>query len=365
MNVRILSAAMMIVLAGGRTMAADLTDNISLKGDVRYRHEMIDKQGSETRNRNRVRARIEVKAKVNDTLKAGIKLASGSDDPVSSNQTLDGAFGSKGINLDKAYFDWSPKPVTGVNIIGGKMGKPWIVVKDLVWDGDLNPEGIAVKYETGDGVKVMANAGGFWVEERKADDDTMLYAGQLAVGVKNGVDITAGVGYYHFTEMEGRTTLADAEDSFGNSSVDVLDINGDVESLDYACDFQELECFVEACMKAGSLPVTLYGQYVVNNEADSNDTGYLAGIKMGKAKNPGQVEVDYNYRELERDAVVGAFTDSDSFGGGTDGKGSKIAAKLKIAKHWDLAAAYFINDLGLSGSSKDYDRLQLDLKLKF
>ena len=77
------------------------------------------------------------------------------------------------------------------------------------------------------------------------------------------------------------------------------------------------------------------------------------------------VELDYNYRELEADAVVGAFSDSDSFGGGTDGKGHKVSGKYQIAKNWQFGAAFFMNDIGLEGSSKDYNRLQLDLIAKF
>ena len=356
---------MITLVLAGTLPAMEINENMSLGGDVRYRHEMIDKEGKDTRTRHRVRARVELKAKVNDELKAGVKLASGSSDPVSSNQTLDDSFSSKGINLDKAYFDWSPEALGGAHILGGKMGQPWICVSDLVWDGDLNPEGLAVKLSAGEDVSVTATAGGFWLDERSSDDDAMLYAGQVALVVKSGIELTVGAGYYHFTEMEGRTVLADPEDSFGNSATDVLADDGEtVESQTYNNEFQELEVFAEAKMKAGGYPVKVYGQYVVNGDADADDTGYLVGLGFGKAKEPGQVEFGYNYRELEKNAVVGALTDSDSFGGGTDGSGHKVTGKLKIAKNWDLGVAYFMQEAGMD-SSKDYDRLQVDMALKF
>jgi len=359
---RILSIALATAFAVGSLPAAEVADGIELKGDIRYRHEMIDKEGSTTRTRHRVRARVELKAEVNDTLKAAVRVASGSSDPVSSNQTLDDSFSSKGINLDKAYLDWAPEQLGGVHIIGGKMGKPWICVADLVWDGDLNPEGLAAKVSAGEDVTVTASAGGFWVDERSStSSDAMLYAGQVALGVKGPVGLTIGAGVYTFTELEGNTVLADETDSFGNSAVEVLDAMGAVESLEYANEFEEVEGFIEAKTKAGELPIKAYAQYVVNNDASADDTGYLFGVGLGKAKEPGQVEFGYNYRDLEKDAVLGAMTDSDSFGGGTDGKGHKLMGKLKIAKNFDLGATYFMQEAG----TKDYDRLQIDLKLKF
>lgn len=352
------------LILAGTLQAMEINENMSLGGDVRYRHEMIDQEGKETRTRHRVRARVELQATVNDELKAGFKLASGSSDPVSSNQTLDDSFSSKGINLDKAYFDWTPKMLGGLNLIGGKMGKPWITVSDLVWDGDLNPEGLAAKFTVGSDIRMLCNAGGFWLDERSSDSDTMLYAGQVAMEVKKGAVFMAGVGYYHFTEMEGRSALFDPTDSFGNSADEVLDDAGAVTALDYRNGFKELELFANVSFKAGAVPVSVYGQLVINTDADDNDTGFLVGLGLGKAKEPGQVEFGYNYRKLEKNAVVGALTDSDSFGGGTDGSGHKVTGKLKIAKDWDLGVTYFMQEVGLD-ISKDYDRLQVDLALKF
>ena len=67
------------------------TDTIAIKGDFRYRYEHIDAERSDTRERNRVRARAEISAKPTDNLKVGIGIASGGDDPVSTNKTLGGS----------------------------------------------------------------------------------------------------------------------------------------------------------------------------------------------------------------------------------------------------------------------------------
>ena len=54
----------------------------------------------------------------------------------------------------------------------------------------------------------------------------------------------------------------------------------------------------------------------------------MAGATLGKAKDKGSWQFDYNYRDLEADAVVGAFSDSDFAGGGTGAEGHKLQILL-------------------------------------
>ena len=50
---------------------------VSLDGDFRYRYEWIDAEGSDTRRRNRIRARFNVRADVTDDVEVGFGLATG------------------------------------------------------------------------------------------------------------------------------------------------------------------------------------------------------------------------------------------------------------------------------------------------
>ena len=52
------------------------------------------------------------------------------------------------------------------------------------------------------------------------------------------------------------------------------------------------------------MPLSLYGDYVENDDADDLDTGYLAGIKLGKAKKKGSWQLQYQYEDLEADATL-------------------------------------------------------------
>jgi len=84
-----------------KVKGTDWAKNVKVKGDFRYRHEMFDREDKdEDRHRERIRARIGVEAKVTDTILVGMQLATGGEDPRSSNQTLGSADTRKTIGLD-------------------------------------------------------------------------------------------------------------------------------------------------------------------------------------------------------------------------------------------------------------------------
>jgi hypothetical protein len=326
-----------------KSVAADW-ENLKISGDFRYRHEMIDDETKdEVRNRQRIRARIMLQATVTDAIDFGLRLASGSDDPVSTNQTLGDAFTSKGIQLDLAYFDVHPASMKGLHIVGGKMKNPYHRPggMGLVWDGDLNPEGLALKYKVknSESMSLFANAGYLWVVENSQDDDVNLVGGQGGATFSLGkIDLTAGVGYF---------TYANADSFLG-------------------MEYNELEIFAEAGMKLGVYPLTLVFDYVMNNDADEEDTGMLVGAKFGKKKNPGSWDVKVFYEELKANAVFPEFTDSDFGGGGTNAKGLIVGGGLRLMDKADLGVTYFINTRHIAEGEEetDYNRLQVDFAFK-
>ena len=114
-----------------------------------------------------------------------------------------------------------------------------------------------------------------------------------------------------------------------------------------------MELFTQVKMDLG-LPVALFGDVVLNTEADDEDLGWLVGAELGKAKDPGSYSLGYDYRNLEANAVVGAFTDSDSGGGGTDISGHRVKGKYQIAKNYQTALTLFFQETGISGDEEDY-----------
>jgi hypothetical protein len=351
-----LLVCLLLVNTAGSPARAAWTDRFSMKGDLRYRYTTTDKEGSETRDRHRIRARLGISCDVIEDVKVHVRLATGGGDATSTNQDLSGGFSAKNINLDQAYVEW--KATKALKFYAGKSKNPFVMPggSELIWDGDLNPEGLSMMIESQSTTRFYLNAAYLSVDERKSDtDDGYLAAGQAGVKIpmgKSGLNI--GGGYYQYINQEGYEPYGAG--ARGNS----LDDDGL-----YPMDFSMFEGFIHMNTQIGDLPFELYGHYVVNTEADEDDTGYLAGMSLGKVKDAMSWQLKYNYRRVEKDAVVGAFCHSDFIGGGTNGKGHNIAFALGLSKNISAAASYFMNDIGLEGTSKDFKDLQLDLVFKF
>lgn len=364
-----------LVIAGawiGSSVAAEekksWTDTLTLKGDLRYRLEMIDEDGKDERYRERIRARLNAVAELNEQASVGIGFSTGQSDPVSGNQSLGDGLTKKEFRLDLAYFEYAFAPE--LLLTGGRIKNPFIRTQDLIWDGDLNMDGLGLKASTeaGEDLDLMANAGYVWLQERSSDDDSMLYGGQAGakIGLGEDVHLLVGGSVYHYANLDGMSAL-DWEDSdkfYGNSSRSIP-VDATTTNKVYSMDFLEVEGFADLQMEVAGRPMSIHGSYVVNTEADSDDTGFLVGLSYGKTKKGGDWLVGYNYRDLEKDAVIGAFSDSDFGGGGTDVRGHKIYAAYALNSHWSLAGACFVSEKKVSSDPVDYQRYQLDLNVKF
>jgi hypothetical protein len=153
--------------------ASNWWENIKIEGDFRYRHEMIDKEGKDIRHRHRLRARLSVFAKANDMIDIGIRMATGSNDPVSTNQTLDNAFSTKDFRLDMAYFNLYHEKVPDFRTTAGKFKNPFFKPgkSELIWDSDWNPEGGAATFHHDlNNVAVTLIGAGLWIEEHSSSD---------------------------------------------------------------------------------------------------------------------------------------------------------------------------------------------------
>jgi len=96
-------------------------------------------------NQWRARARIGVLADVSDSVKAGVRLATGNDNsPVSTNQTLGGGLAKKDVWLDQAWLSY--QPFEWMKLTGGRFGNPFVST-DTLFSHDLNFDGIAAQFE--------------------------------------------------------------------------------------------------------------------------------------------------------------------------------------------------------------------------
>ena len=347
------------------------SDRVRLDGDFRYRYERIDAEGSATRTRNRIRARANIRADVADNIEVGFGLATGGEDPVSTNQTLGGGGTSKGVSLNLAYVDWEASEE--LHLIAGKFKNPLTRVggQPLTWDSDWTPEGLALKYKR---EWFFANViGNYFESDSGKSNDNFSWGGQIgASGSLGSVKLTGGLGYYSIPSRGETTTFGDPTDPgdfFGNTAVEPGGLpcgaTQDTECV-YVYDYELTQVFAEAAFDLGNWPALLFFDYINNSDPSENDTGWTLGGKIGQTKKRGQMQFIYYYADKEADSMLGLVTDSDFGGGGTDSKGHWLQFNYGVNKSWTIGAQYFINEVDLaSGSRSDYNRLMIDMQWKW
>lgn len=330
--------------------ATSWAEKVKWQGDFRYRYEDIDEDTRDDRQRHRVRARAALIAKASDNVEVGLGMATGGDDPVSTNQTLGGGGSTKDVRLDLAYAKWQPGEFW---LSGGKVKMPMYkpMKSGLIWDGDFRPEGIFAGWA---GEHLFAVASYIHIESDSRNDlDEDIFGVQ--VGTKWG-PVTVAAGYIDIP-TSGLPAIYD-DDFFGNSSVNGV----------YEYDYEMVTIGADASFNVWDLPLSIYGDFVENQDPDDNEQGYLVGAKLGKAGKQGTWQIQYQWESLEADAVLGLWTDSDFMGGGTDGEGHKFGAAYALQNKWTLGFTYFNGERcfdDVKCESRDYERLMIDTKFKY
>jgi hypothetical protein len=363
-----------------KVKGADWATKIKARGDFRYRHEEIHRErtvstdgvttveDAEDRYRHRIRARFGIDAQVSDNLKTTFQLStSEGNDPRSSNQSLDDNATRKAINLDMAYADWTFNQ--GANLIFGKQPYPFYRPgQSLFFDSDLNPEGIAAKFERG----ILFGSGyGWWFNEQHNDNpaaedaDTYVFGAQLGVRVPVGDQSNlVGFGhYYNCSGCEGHSPLF-ANASNGNTTYPLV---APAVTNILVFDYEIAELGAELNTQIGTLPITLWGNYAQNMASGvEEDTAYNAGFRLGRASNPRTWEAAAMYQSIDKDSLFGQFIDSDFGNGLTDTEGWALRAGYAPVRNIAVNLTYFINTLNKDvGTELDYDRLQLDLNWRY
>ena len=157
-------------------------DKMKMKGDLRLRYQEQNTEHDQRsdRVRMRYRLRVGVDAKVNKHWKVGFGVASGGADPRSTNETLDDWFSTKDLRIDYAYAQY--QPFSWVKLIGGKFKNPLWKPKDLLWDGDIRPEGgsIVFNYKPFKPLRVWL-VGGYWILEEYRTADPYMFVVQPGI----------------------------------------------------------------------------------------------------------------------------------------------------------------------------------------
>ncbi len=344
--------------------------NFSLSGDVRVRYENFIQENTQTRNRQRFRARLNLTGNVTDDIFGGVSIASGGlDDPISTNQTETSFFTRKTVAIDKAYLTINPRGFRQLSLTGGKQAYSWYRT-ELTFDNDLNPEGFSEKLSLNSksflkNVTFVGYQNVF--NESSGGPDGSMIGGQLQLkfnaGKKGRFELYGGATkFYHADSI----AVAQSKGALANSLTNTLarDTGGNVTG--YAGEF----LYVLASARAGydlapKWPFDVGFDFVNNSQAASSQRkGYLAEASIGQEKNPKDVKVGYKYYRIEKDAVISAFNFSD-LRTATDVQNHVFFVGYQIIKNvsgeWTYLLGKRLNDPADSWLS----RMQFDLVYKF
>ncbi len=415
-----------------KTKVAGWIDEMKWSSDFRLRGELFDNsdQGSAANAQNdrwrfRYRLRLGIETKFKEYATVGVRIVSGGEDPVSTNQTLSDSFSRKEFRIDLAYLTIQPPGWDWISVSAGKIKNPvWqpAFSSPMQYDGDVTPEGIAekivFKFGPDQRHKLFANFGQFLLEEAGADaNDPYLLEFQagleasfgrtpknpvLKATLAGGYSMTHGLGLLGVvtSEQPGTTNVTAIANGFQSTSPN----RGNSTSLaniagarTYLADFRELTGRGELVWTPREQPFlgtpcafTLSGEYIQNlagtyetltgaesATAPDQTEGYSGQIAFGAIKKKGEWQVAYQYKYLEADATWDAVTDSDWGLGGTDRKGHIMKASYNVQDWWQLSATLFLTEkISARGSSagahrtrgtagEDLLRLQLDTVVKF
>jgi hypothetical protein len=282
----------------------------------------------------------------------------------STNQDQDNYFDKKSIWLDLGYIDYHPDQIKNLHVIGGKMLQPWVNMGDVIWDSDINPEGLALtyKYPLGSSAELFGSLGNYNLKDNVDGDgvqfrhDLRLTSGQLGTrfSMTDNLKMTLGGSIYAYQNDENSTCTS-------STTPCALAVNGNSPNE----QFRLYEGFAQADIGGLAVPLAFYGQYVKNNDASTDqDTAWLLGAK---SKVFG-LNLDYNYRDTQRNAVVGAFTDSDFANGTTGSRGHKFKVGYDIDKNFAVGATYYLTKADYASRTQrdaNTNTLQLDAEAKF
>ncbi|HEY3664266.1 MAG TPA: putative porin, partial [Chthoniobacterales bacterium] len=201
--------------AGKLKLSTPVTE-LELYGDARIRYEIRNGETARPdpinppgdtyqRNRARYRLRIGLRGTLVDDWFFGIRLET-STNPRSTNVTFGddtstgpGPFAknSDGIGVGQAYLGYTG--IRDLTLIAGKMANPF-VNSTMVWDSDINPEGLAEQWKHTFNFSFGGGSSGGGVESMSKDGKTVATASTSSEPQKISLDLFANFGQFVYDD---------------------------------------------------------------------------------------------------------------------------------------------------------------------
>ena len=347
-----------------RVAAAEgLASRFRLSGDVRVRGESFFQSYSgcgaacPDRWRARIRVRLGIDGKLNEDFVGGLALATGAvvngapdfKDPVSTNETLTSFYERKTIGLDRGYITYNPHYAKWLSATGGKWAYSWNRTP-LTFDSDLNPEGFNEKVNFDLHSSVLKNvnvqAMQLFYNEVSGGADSNAVGVSASAKVQLGKRVT-WTPTYTALNWNGSDAIAQAAspvtlpnpnttavgtpmatpttqpvrvisaNSFTNASV--INGIGGGQKRGFVSDFLYSDFINDFAIVTPwkRLPARLFIDYEKNLRARAvapagkQDTAYWIEGSFGQQKNRNDIQFGYSFADVDQDAVISQFNESD------------------------------------------------------
>ncbi|MDY0055261.1 MAG: putative porin [Methyloversatilis sp.] len=368
-------------------------------------------------NRLRLRARLGVLAKINDTVSAGLRFTTGNvTDRVSTNQTLGSGFNKYSFLVDRAYIKFDP--VEWASVSGGRIPNPWFST-DLVWDEDLNFDGVAVNLRNvtpTQSLRPFATAGWFPLRADNPPnaEKQWLAGGQIGAeyDLSSSTRLRVGLAKYHYSRIEARTDTnfdaigplpgygryehSSALRQKGNTLV--LTNPGAGAAFGETTPIYGLASKFEPWVLTATadlahfdpVHVLLSAEYVKNTGFDRGDILRRTGLNLTDGKNTAyhvrlmvgmpsvrladDWQVFASYKYIGSDALIDGFTDSDFGLGGTNLKGFVLGGSYGLYRDTAVGLRWYsarniqgmtYDPAVIAGQRYEVDTVMVDMNVRF
>ena len=376
--------------AGKLNLSSALSE-FKLSGDIRLRQQFETQAPQNAnvtneRSRTRFRFRLNGDALLQKGWGAGFALETGQAAD-SGNQTFENGNDDYNLYLARAYVSYRPN--ANWLFVGGKQRNPFYT-SDLVWDSDINPQGLTEIYtrELGDGKDTLElRASQILMDDNNesiagpAGDDAWLFAQQAVY--------TRWFGRDELGNQVNSLILAPGFMTYNNSVTAGLGneaaFNGTTDKLASATLAGEVN-FANVGGRAGT-QFKLYWDSSYNFEAESrvrriyglpaaDEEPFAWLLGVGYASGQGKVQGDYSLRVDYRHNALGALdpnlNDSDFAFSNLNQEGWKVSGSYNLTDFANLNLTYFhttdVDETLVQSVVAKLDHsqlLQLDLVVKF
>lgn len=324
-------------------------------GAARLRAEFNDTNAGSDRHRQRIRVRAGAKYRINEELLGTFRASTGPDgNPRSGYHDIGQSFDRMDFWLDQYYLTYTPESQEGLMVMAGKFPNPVYRTPfygELVWDADLQPEGAAVAYQTGElgpfDSNMFAIGQTAVIEQANSEDawaTMLMWHGAMATGEDRGFDF--GANYYFYGDLTP------------NNNPALLGTGNAVAGGDFVSEFGVGDGIVVYHQDNWQLSA----EFIKNFRADDSvgDSGFALG---------GGIDTDmgafyYQYQGVEQDALLAAVAQDDflySTNYTTHVVGWKRPIWDNVKLHIWLQASELEDDMGLPDDTVYRFRIDLDV----